>query len=77
LNADDRQDYLEQPVSGLHKTHGRFSSEAKYRATAITSGVRKKRCWAAQRYLANGLSRVKNANAARYCWSRTIDSHMR
>lgn len=39
LNADDRQDYLEQPVSGLHKTHGRFSSEAKYRATAITSGV--------------------------------------
>lgn len=39
LNADDRQDYLEQPVRGLHKTHGRFSSEAKYRATAITSGV--------------------------------------
>ena len=39
LNAADRQDYLEQPVSGLHKTHGRFSSEAKYRATAITSGV--------------------------------------
>ncbi|HHD7485794.1 TPA: SDR family oxidoreductase [Klebsiella oxytoca] len=38
-NAADRQDYLQQPVSGLHKTHGRFSSEAKYRAAAITSGV--------------------------------------
>ena len=39
LNAEDRQDYVEQPVHGLHKIHGRFSSEAKYRATAITSGV--------------------------------------
>lgn len=38
-NVADRQDYLQQPVSRLHKTHGRFSSEAKYRAAAITSGV--------------------------------------
>lgn len=81
LNADDRQDYLEQPVSGLHKTHGRFSSEAKYRATAITSGVPGKALLggaaAAGLLLAKWFISRKNANAARYCWSRTIDSHMR
>jgi len=39
LNDRDRQDYLDQPVNDLHKIHGRFTPEAKNRATAITSGV--------------------------------------
>ncbi|WP_422731408.1 SDR family oxidoreductase [Leclercia pneumoniae] len=39
LNAPDREDYLSGPVSGMHQVHGRFSSEANTRATAITSGV--------------------------------------
>ena len=39
LNADDRQDYLDQPVNDLHKIHGHFTDEAKERATSVTSGM--------------------------------------
>jgi len=39
LNAPARQDNLAGPVRGMHQVHGRFSAEAKSRATAITSGV--------------------------------------
>jgi len=39
LNAPEREDYLAGPVRGMHQVHGRFSAEAKNRATAITSGV--------------------------------------
>ncbi|TLU65647.1 MULTISPECIES: SDR family oxidoreductase [Enterobacteriaceae] len=39
LNPPGRQDDLSAPVSGMHQVHGRFSSEARTRATAITSGV--------------------------------------
>ena len=39
LNAEDRRDYLDQPVNDLHKIHGHFSSEAKGRATSVTSGL--------------------------------------
>ncbi len=34
LNAEDRRDYLDQPVNDLHKIHGHFSAEAKTRASA-------------------------------------------
>lgn len=39
LNAEDRRDYLDQPVNDLHKIHGHFSAEAKTRASAISSGA--------------------------------------
>jgi hypothetical protein len=39
LNAEDRRDYLDQPVNDLHKIHGRFSAEAKDRATTVSSGM--------------------------------------
>ncbi len=39
LNADDRQDYLDQPVNDLHKIHGHFTDEAKERAISVTSGM--------------------------------------
>lgn len=39
LNAADRRDYLDQPIDDLHKIHGRFTDEAKNRATSVTSGM--------------------------------------
>ncbi len=39
LNAEDRRDYLDQPVNDLHKIHGHFSAEAKTRASAVSSGA--------------------------------------
>ena len=39
LNAENRRDYLDQPVNDLHKIHGRFSAEAKDRATTVSSGM--------------------------------------
>lgn len=39
LNAPDRRDYLDQPVNDLHKIHGRFTDEAKTRASSVTSGM--------------------------------------
>lgn len=44
LNADDRQDYLDQPVNDLHKIHGHFTDEAKERAISVTSGMPGKCC---------------------------------
>ena len=46
LNAEDRRDYLDQPVNDLHKIHGHFSAEAK-RAPAPSPLARPgKCCWA-------------------------------
>lgn len=39
LNAPERRDYLDQPLNDLHKIHGRFTDEAKNRATSVTSGM--------------------------------------
>ena len=46
LSAEDRRDYLDQPVNDLHKIHGHFSAEAK-RAPAPSPLARPgKCCWA-------------------------------
>ena len=81
LNADDRQDYLDQPVNDLHKIHGHFTDEAKERATSVTSGMPGKCC------SAPSPSRVRSwrvfclaetiISAVRYDRSRTSGSHSR
>ena len=81
LNADDRQDYLDQPVNDLHKIHGHFTDEAKSAPPALPPACRESAARLPRRH---GCDRGASSalaetiiSAVRYDRSRTSGSHSR